>query len=175
MKNSWQTRLQGDLIPALFVWWEILLCIVIPNHNIALKLPLMVVNIPPLSYVLTRFLTFAIIYAILVYLSRWSPSCLPLNSNVDIIFSIIISLGNPNQWSSLCTWMVIRILLTLWPRDANITPIFPSWSLLYSGVIWTFSKSKFFTRGINTVSQHPLSIKIWALLLSPSMLTYGIS
>ena len=155
----------------------------------------MVVNVPPLTFILTILLAFAILYTSLVYLSGWSMdhmphSCLmitfwlsillsflPLKSNFDLTFSIIVALGNPNQraLSSFCTWMVIIILLVFWPRSAHITRGSPSWSLFYSVMIWTFSGSKLFLMGVKTGFQHPLSLTLRQLPSSPSNLTYGIS
>ena len=137
--------------------------VILQIKNLALKLPPRVSNTPPIASVLTILLAFVILYATLVLPSRWSMdkmpclflaitfwlsiriSCLPVNSNVGITFPVIIALGKTKKrsLSSLCTWMVMRILLKLWPRAAHITPGSPSWRLFYYGVICTLSQSKF--------------------------------
>ena len=156
---------------------------------------LMVVNTRHIASVTTILLTFAIFYATLMSLSRWSMDqmphsclvimfrlsiqllCLPVKFNVNIKLSMTIALGKTKQMalSSLWTWIVMIILLTLWPRSAHLTHGPPSRNLLFSGVMCNFSKSELFLRGVKTGLQHPLYLKLKALTRSPSNLTYEIS
>ena len=194
MLTSWQTWLCAYPRLELSIFLIRPLYSGTPNHSLVSKLPTMVVNTPSLAFVLTILLTFVIPYSILASLSRrlmgqmlhsylvinyWLSIRIPfllVNSNAILTLLTTIALGKPRQreLSSFCTWMVIRILLVLWPRDAHITPGYPSLSLIYFDVTWNSSKSKFFPRGVKTVHQCPLSLKIRALHNSPSSLIFGI-
>ena len=66
------------------------------------------------------------------------------------------------------------ILLVLWPIAAHIIPGITSWILFYFGVTWTSSKIKLFPRGVKTGRKHPLSIKLRAFHMSPSILILDI-
>ena len=153
----------------------------------------MVENTPSLASVLTRLFFFAIQYATLVFPSRWSMdhmphlcfsitfwlsillSYLPVNSNVGLTFSTIISLGKPKQraLSSFHKWVVMINLPIMLPIYAHLTPVSPSWNLFFYEVICIFSQSELFLRGVKICRQHPLSLKIRALLRNLSNLTYG--
>ena len=155
----------------------------------------MAVNKLFLASVMTIFPTFKILCTTLVSLSRWSMDHMPysclvikfrlsirlqslmVNSNAYLTFSTIIALRKlkKSELSSFCTWMVMGILLKLWPRSAHIILGFPSLSLFYSGTVWNFSRSELLPRGVKKGRKRPLYLNLKKPPRSPSNLNYDIS